>query len=74
MTKYLLFILLFSSFTFGQQSSMKVMPNKIYLFGEAHFVKEKYDEMKVFIFECLDTLSPGKKVTMYDTPKIRRFY
>ncbi len=29
MTKYLLFILLFSSFTFGQQSSMKVMPNKI---------------------------------------------
>lgn len=65
MTKYLLLLLLFSSFTYGQQSSMKALPNKIYLFSEAHFIKEKYDEMKIFIFECLDTVSSGEKVTMY---------
>jgi hypothetical protein len=67
MLKFSLFLLLLSSFKYGQGSTVETLPNqnKIYFFGEAHFIKEKYDEMKAFIFECLDTVSPGEKVTMY---------
>ncbi|WP_338378745.1 hypothetical protein [uncultured Flavobacterium sp.] len=38
---------------------------KIYLFGENHFVKEKYDEMKTFIMERLESVPSGEKVTMF---------
>lgn len=66
--KYSLIFFLFSTITFGQVDNMNVLQspkNKIFLFGESHFVKEKYDEMKSFVFERLDTVSSGEKITMF---------
>lgn len=69
MIKYLFPVFLFLGlFSYGQTKSYDTLPSsnaKLYLFGEVHSVGEKYDEMKEFIFEKLDTVSAGQKVTMF---------
>jgi len=68
MFKYFLFSFLFVLSTFSQTDDkikQKAQNDKLYFFGENHFVKEKYDEMKSFIFERLNSVSSGEKVTMF---------
>lgn len=66
MIKYLFAAFLFlGSVSYGQTKSYDTLNAKLYLFGEVHSVGEKYDEMKVFILEKLDTVSAGQKVTMF---------
>lgn len=68
MVRTLLICLLVATISFGQTNdSIKQLSQnkKIVLFGEAHSVKEKYDEIKTFIFKSLDTVSQGKKATLF---------
>lgn len=68
MLKHLVFSLLFISLSYSQTENTLVLQNekgKIILFGEAHFVQEKYDEMKAFIFEKLENVSSKEKVTIF---------
>jgi len=69
MMKYLLILIIFiNSNSFSQtqntKSSFKTK-KKIYLFGEAHFIKEKYDEIKAFTFEKIDDLNKGEKISFF---------
>ncbi|WP_336070280.1 hypothetical protein [Mesoflavibacter sp. CH_XMU1404-2] len=62
------FIYLITSFCFSQNvDSLNIKQEKgqIILFGESHFVKEKYDEMKHVIQQKLNNIPPKEKVTMF---------
>ena len=62
------FIYLLTSFCFSQDVdsiNIKQEKGQIILFGEAHFVKEKYDEMKHVIKQKLNNIPPKEKVSMF---------
>lgn len=68
MFKYFFIYILFTSISFSQINTTERLgkqDGRIFLFGESHFVKEKYDEMKSFIFQCLDSVSSGEKITLF---------
>lgn len=62
------FIYLLTSFCFSQDVdsiNIKQEKGQIILFGEAHFVKEKYDEMKHVIQQKINNIPPKEKVSMF---------
>jgi hypothetical protein len=69
MTKYILSLLIFTiSSSFSQKNNLKsnqTSTKNIFLIGEAHFVKEKYDEIKAFTFEKINDLNKGDKVSFF---------
>lgn len=68
MNKHLIIFFLFILTAYSQEKDNKkvvVEKGKIILFGESHFVKEKYDEMKSFIIEQLEEVPAGEKVTFF---------
>src|SRR5690554_514365 len=64
MIKFLVILFVFiSASSFAQKN-----PNKeqtIFLIGEAHFVKEKYDEIENLTFEKLNDLNKGDKISFF---------
>lgn len=69
MIKHILISLLSaSSLIFAQESHLKLEPTStenIFLIGESHFVKEKYDEIKAFTFEKINNLNKGDKISFF---------
>jgi hypothetical protein len=67
MPKYFFFFLICLTTSYSQHSGnvTSAEQGKIVLFGESHFVKEKYDEMKVFIMDRLKDVPAGEKVTFF---------
>ena len=66
--KILFIFLIISSVPFlsiSQSSNNYSKHKNIYLFGETHFVKEKYDEMREIIFEKIENLNQKDSVTMF---------
>ncbi|WP_338378742.1 hypothetical protein [uncultured Flavobacterium sp.] len=67
MPKCFFFFLICLTTSYSQHSGnvTSAEQGKIVLFGESHFVKEKYDEMKVFIMDRLKDVPAGEKVTFF---------
>jgi len=66
--KCFIFFLLNLTTSYSQDTvnrDLAVEQGKIVLFGESHFVKEKYDEMKSIIIERLKDVPAGEKVTFF---------
>jgi len=62
--KCFIFFLLNLTTSYSQDTvnrDLAVEQGKIVLFGESHFVKEKYDEMKSIIIERLKDVPAGEK-------------
>lgn len=69
MIKYILISLLSaSSLIFAQESYLKLekeSTKNIFLIGESHFIKEKYNEIKTFAFEKISDLKKGDKISFF---------
>jgi len=67
MFKYFFFYILFSSISLSQTTSDVRIKQEggVFLFGETHFVKEKYREIKSFVIEHFDSVSSGETATIF---------
>lgn len=69
MMKYIFILLIFKiSSGFTQENNLKsnqTSTKNIFLIGESHFVKEKYDEIKAFAFEKISNLKKGDKISFF---------
>ncbi|MBC9811205.1 hypothetical protein H9Y05_01840 [Crocinitomicaceae bacterium CZZ-1] len=64
LNKIVIFVLFLSSKCLAQSIDSETNKN-IFLIGENHFIKEKYDEIKAFTFDQLKQLKKGEKASFY---------
>ena len=67
MSKHIFILLSFIYSTSFSQANLAEIETKkkIFFFGEAHFVKEKYDEMKTFSFQKIKGMKKGEKISFF---------